>query len=86
MCVWGLYKGIVRCVPAGVEVFAACCSATAGLDCQVVVSAETTLLVKNTKKVQCPRGYVMTGCNAFAESGRFGGAKIYCEFLCLMQM
>ena len=29
--------------------------------------------------VVCPAGYTMTGCNAFAESGRSAGAKIFGE-------
>ena len=60
--------------------FAACCKATATLNCQVVSSDETSLSAEDSKWVACPSGYVMTGCNAFAESGKSGGAKVSSEF------
>ena len=60
--------------------FAACCKATATLNCRVVSSDETSLSAEDSKWVECPSGYVMTGCNAFAESGKSGGAKVLSEF------
>ena len=60
--------------------FAACCKATATLNCRVVASAETGLTAGKSKWVACPSGYVMTGCNVFAESGKSGGAKVFSEF------
>ena len=61
--------------------FVACCSATASLDCKVEVCLETALLVPKQKWVVCPAGNAMTGCNAFAESGRSGGARFEGMFL-----
>ena len=69
----------------GVHVFAACCKATATLNCRVEVSAETGLTAGKSKWVACPDGYVMTGCNVFAESGRSAGAKIEGQLSPLLQ-
>ena len=67
--------------------FAACCRATATLNCRVVASAETSLSASKWKWVACPSGYVMTGCNAFAESGRSGGAIFLSELsFCLLTL
>ena len=60
--------------------FAACCKATATLNCRVEASAETGLTAGKAKWVECPDGYAMTGCSAFAESGKSGGAKVSSEF------
>ena len=77
----GLYnQRTVRCVSPGVHVFAACCKATATLNCRVEASAETGLTAGKAKWVECPDGYAMTGCSAFAESGKSGGAKVFSEF------
>ena len=57
--------------------FAACCKATATLNCRVVASAETDLSASNWKYALCPSGYVMT---VFTESGKSGGAKVLSEF------
>ena len=65
--------------------FAACCKATATLNCRVVASAETSLTAGKSKWVACPAGYVMTGCNVFAESGRSAGAKIEGQLSPLLQ-
>ena len=67
--------------------FAACCKATATLNCRVVASAETSLSAGKWKWVACPSGYVMTGCNAVAESSRSGGAIFLSEFsFCLLTL
>jgi len=68
-------------------VFAACCKARATLNCRVEASAETGLTAGKSKWVACPSGYVMTGCNAVAESGKSGGAIFLSEFsFCLLTL
>ena len=64
----------------GAHAFTACCKATENLKCKVTVSAETPLRFGKMRWITCPYGYVMTGCNAFAESGKSGGAKVSSEF------
>ncbi|XP_076465389.1 uncharacterized protein LOC143297101 [Babylonia areolata] len=61
---------------SGVHVYSACCQASAGLECRVEKSTETALTSGKNKWVACPSGYVMTGCNAFADSGKAAGARV----------
>ncbi|XP_035826333.1 endo-1,4-beta-xylanase 3 [Aplysia californica] len=60
---------------SGVNSYAACCQSP-NLQCRTVTSGTSGKKISDQVGVTCPKGYVMTGCNVFAQYAKAAGAFI----------